>query len=80
MMSLPAAKVIKKNRQLQDYPQSANRLVPQMEQSFPWYFVMQDTHIYEGAWLWKYRGLESYIHGTLKIQLFLRMKHLEVEA
>lgn len=56
MMSLPAAKVIKKNRQLQDYLQGANRLVPQMQQSFPWYFVMQDTHIYEGAWLWKYRG------------------------
>lgn len=56
MMSLPAAKVVKKNRQLQDYPQSANKLAPQREQSFPWYFVMQDTHIYEGACLWKYRG------------------------
>ena len=52
MMSLP----VEENSQLQDYLQSANQLVPHLEQSFPWYFVMQDTHVYEGAWLWKYRG------------------------
>lgn len=62
------------NSQLQEDLQSANKLVPQMEQSFPWYFVMQDTHFMKVHDYENIEGLGSYIYVTL----FLRMKHLEL--
>lgn len=74
MMSLPA----EENGQLQDYLQSANKLVPQMDEAFPgilWCKIptFMKVHDYENI-----EGLRSYIYVTLKIQLFLRMKHLEL--
>ena len=52
------------NSQLQEYLQSANKLVPQMEQSFPWYFVMQDTHFMKVHDYENIEGLGSYCNSV----------------